>query len=575
MTPEELREIWSKKVRTPGQRAVEHHLYEAASSELVHQEGSSEGLSRLIDKQSAQPTVGGDDKLASSLKAISASATTALVTQRRLGRKDPTKEQLEFGKELTACVPGASERMEAAEKVEASSSKGDARAEAAIRGGVSERVAKKQLRSRRRAAADRQESSVALARARLDREAAADDEEKEEALTQPNQRKHPLPYWDVDEGLGELKYPEGTWICGRCGSYNGPSANYCEGWLKGEACGGTYYKDFQKWAPSQPAAKTTGEKKRTRHSKVVTKLEEILQQSSWNCEKCGKGNLAFRYKCYKCSRPRPKREFDSSDDEWCPQESAEASKASERFLEQKRELRLRGKRKRAGRRHKSKGSKKKRKSCARGPAAELAFRGSRAARKKRSKKKVRRHGWAVSRKARNKKAHADNGNGFPMGKLSFILAAFMAPVVRKVQLEVEEIVETSSAAFQVVIAESGEELASFIESGFGAARMLLIFLVCWWISRKVANSWVHMTHGNPAEPKLSSFDGNTSVWEVKGSKETHRVRISGNSPGCACRLFLSTGRCHHVEAAMEQRKKLTRDWKERSKRLHPGADGQR
>ena len=66
----------------------------------------------------------------------------------------------------------------------------------------------------------------------------------------------------------------------------------------------------------------------------------------------------------------------------------------------------------------------------------------------------------MSRRARNRRAHALNGNGFSFGsKATLVLAAFLAPVVRRVQLEMEEIVETGSEAFQVVIAEGGEELA--------------------------------------------------------------------------------------------------------------------
>jgi hypothetical protein len=97
----------------------------------------------------------------------------------------------------------------------------------------------------------------------------------------------------------------------------------------------------------------------------------------------------------------------------------------------------------------------------------------------------------VSLKVRNKKAHADNGNGLLANKLGLVIAAFLAPLVRKVQIEIEEIVETSSEAFQVVIAEGGEEVASFVETGFGSiGKVVLAVLACWWVSRKMANAWV-------------------------------------------------------------------------------------
>ena len=124
------------------------------------------------------------------------------------------------------------------------------------------------------------------------------------------------------------------------------------------------------------------------------------------------------------------------------------SMGNEEFLAQKKARKLRGHRKRAGRRHKSKGHKKKKRAESAGSAAGLAFRSPRATGRKRSTTKRRRSGWSVSRKVRNKKAHADNGNGLSANKLGLVIAAFLAPVVRKVQVEIEEIVETSSEAFR-------------------------------------------------------------------------------------------------------------------------------
>lgn len=189
-------------------------------------------------------------------------------------------------------------------------------------------------------------------------------------------------------------------------------------------------------------------------------------------------------------------------------------------------------------------------------AVKSTVRGLRATRKKRLRKKTKRQGWALSRRARNRRAHALNGNGFSFGsKATLVLAAFLAPVVRRVQLEMEEIVETGSEAFQVVIAEGGEELASFIETVFSTARFAIVGLVFWWVSRKVANVMMHMAHGN-ATPRLVQFDGNVSTWEVKGTRGVHRVRIAGRAPGCACREFLRTGTCDHVEVALAAHKKL-------------------
>ena len=66
--------------------------------------------------------------------------------------------------------------------------------------------------------------------------------------------------------------------------------------------------------------------------------------------------------------------------------------SNEEFLAQKKARKLRGHCKRAGRRHKSKGHKKKKRAESAGSAAGLAFRSPRATRRKRSTKKRRRSG---------------------------------------------------------------------------------------------------------------------------------------------------------------------------------------
>ena len=134
-----------------------------------------------------------------------------------------------------------------------------------------------------------------------------------------------------------------------------------------------------------------------------------------------------------------------------------------------------------------------------------------------------------------------NGNGFSFGsRATLVLAAFLAPVVRRVQLEMEEIVETGSEAFQVVIAEGGEELASFIETAFSAARFAIVGLTFWWVSRKVANVMMHMAHGN-ATPRLVQFDGSISTWEVKGREALIGLGSRGNLPGVLAGSFFAQG----------------------------------
>ena len=72
----------------------------------------------------------------------------------------------------------------------------------------------------------------------------------------------------------------------------------------------------------------------------------------------------------------------------------------------------------------------------------------------------------------------------------------------------------------------------------------------------MANAWVHMTNGNSMEPRLLSFDGTSSTWQVRGTKKDHRVRVSGNSSGCACRQYLASGTCDHVASAVAAHRKM-------------------
>ena len=57
------------------------------------------------------------------------------------------------------------------------------------------------------------------------------------------------------------------------------------------------------------------------------------------------------------------------------------------------------------------------------------------------------------------------------------------------------------------LAEGGDEVASFVETGFRIGKVVLAVLACWWVFRKIANSWVHMTNGSSMERRLLSFDG--------------------------------------------------------------------
>ncbi|CAL1170400.1 unnamed protein product [Cladocopium goreaui] len=446
MTAEELREVWAEPRRHPGQRLIETTLAAAATSELTYQYGSAGGLTSLVEKQQERPTAGGEDELQRRLRVIAGSATVSAAVRKRSGRDEAAGEAQDYGRDVAEASAETSARLAAARAsgpTRAPVPNADSRFAAGLRAEEPVRKLKKQLRSRLRAKDHRKGVQLGDAQRRLAAPAAVAPRLAVGAA------------WNTDDGLGELTYKAGSWVCRLCGTVSPPDANECVGWVSGSQCTGTYDRDCRRLASARPAqsALPAAEKRKAKREAGVTKIEQILKEKSWDCDHCGKGNLSFRFKCYKCSYPRPSQQ-DSSEEE-VRQESEVVRKANEEFLAQKKALKLRGHRKRAGRRHKSEGHKKRERAGSAGSAAGLAFRSPRATRRKRSTKKRRRSGWSVSRKVRNKRAHADNGNGLSANKLGLVIAAFLAPVVRKVQIEIEEIVETSSEAFQVVIAEGG------------------------------------------------------------------------------------------------------------------------
>ena len=54
-----------------------------------------------------------------------------------------------------------------------------------------------------------------------------------------------------DDGLDDLPYEEGSWVCGACKTVNGPKLVRCEGWIKGERCG-ERWESMARYAKSGP-----------------------------------------------------------------------------------------------------------------------------------------------------------------------------------------------------------------------------------------------------------------------------------------------------------------------------------
>ena len=216
-------------------------------------------------------------------------------------------------------------------------------------------------------------TKVNLARERLTRQAerlAREEAEEEQEGAGPQRRPPPPSSYEVDEGLDELMYEWGSWICGYCSSVNPPKAYACQSYYQGEECQGTYEYNFAGWAPSKEPRQKTAKKQK------MTLLEEQLLKESWTCSRCSAGNLVYRVKCFKCSLKRPEPEGDASsgsEDDYRPRRTAATEEAAEAFLRSRQDLGLRKHRKRGGTRHKKKTKKVKKRL-----AAGSAFRGPRA-----------------------------------------------------------------------------------------------------------------------------------------------------------------------------------------------------
>ena len=74
----------------------------------------------------------------------------------------------------------------------------------------------------------------------------------------------------------------------------------------------------------------------------------------------------------------------------------------------------------------------------------------------------------------------------------------------------------------------------------------------------MANRLAHIVHGNVSMPtKLIEMKGNETTWEVTGSRGKHVVWLKIGSPrqsACACKGYISSGTCGHIQCAVEQAK---------------------
>ena len=490
--------------------------------------------------------------LESQVKVISTSATSSTALRRRAGSDDDCEDTAHaYGKAVAGEYPEAKERLEVAEGLNPASGSRDSRYDAGLRAGVSAKVLKKQERSRKRATAHREVTKVNLARERLTRQAerlAREEADEEQEGAGPQRRPPPPSSYEVDEGLDELMYEWGSWICGYCSSVNPPKAYACQSYYQGEECQGTYEYNFAGWAPSKEPRQKTAKKQK------MTLLEEQLLKESWTCSRCSAGNLVYRVKCFKCSLKRPEPEGDASsgsEDDYRPRRTAATEEAAEAFLRSRQDLGLRKHRKRGGTRHKKKTKKvkkrlaagsafrgpravvgghsafraKRKRSSAGWPAAERASSRSRAVRPKRSKKKLRRASWARSRKSRNRSMHAMNGNS--LGAKQFLAACsclLAIPVIR----ETDEVIGVASEAVQDIILEGGNQIRETMTTVSMTCQVVTI----WFIAMKILNWMQRCRNGNTVvtEAKLVHLDG-----DLRRPRTQHAERCVPHA--CSARVF--------------------------------------
>eukprot|EP00435_Cladocopium_sp_Y103_P068284 s758_g31.t1 len=175
------------------------------------------------------------------------------------------------------------------------------------------------------------------------------------------------------------------------------------------------------------------------------------------------------------------------------------------------------------------------------------------------KKAYRQLGVSEEHYRRNKLQHILMGNWY----LKAALLAATLPLVWKTEQEAGEVLDSISSFGTRVIFEIEETTAQTIQvTGLivKAALWSLGLMVMWFVGRMVSNRLNRAYHGNTMPAKLLEMkaDGQTS-WEVTGSKGQHVVWIRLTPPhqsACACRAFIGSGTCGHIDAAVDQAKSM-------------------
>ena len=341
----------------------------------------------------------------------------------------------------------------------------------------------------------------------------------------------------------------GSWVCVNpdCRNVNGPGVTECP------LCK-SLFRDSVEWA-SDLDRKIKRREKQREQARVQTLLARALSEACWTCQRCNEENLVSRWKCYRCSKPRPSRMEthgeESSDDE-------EREKAIQKTL---KDLPGSRKRKRGGVKH------KKKKVCRCGRTHHVQRKhsthrvGNRAFflwLQRKMEEKVSR-GYFVPRTTRNRVAHALNGNTHVL--LKALAVATIVPLAWRAEQEGEMVLESISAMTVRVIeeVEGGTVTAVQTATRVVASAVLAVgAVILWYLGSAMANRLAHIVHGNVSMPtKLIEMKGNETTWEVTGSRGKHVVWLKVGSPrqsACACKGYISSGTCGHIQCAVEQAK---------------------
>ena len=561
---ERLARAWSRKAQKGGVRAVEQALAAATAREIRDGLTMSSQAATLAQNSSdgSQASGAREERLAGLIKASAEAYASNKVLRARLGAEQvkagekpaydyaaDMSELREEGRDRRSLAIAVAERSRKPSAApEGKDSRHTAALEAKAAGESSKSYARlaDEARSRVRAAQHRKlRAEPREAQKRL---------EREEARLQEGASSHRLArgsQWAPDEGLEELEYPWGSWVCTGCTTVNKPDSWYCEGYVKGERCGNPF---TGKWAPSKKVP--TKAEKEQRQSKFKSQLARALALAKWECWRCWNANVVSRRKCWKCSAPRPAepRGDDSSDT---------SSDRGERIAQSLKSLGGRRKRKRGGQKHKPGRKKACRcgKSHRRGRATPRVRSGKKAGIAVLAIQQITRW-WAlhVPRKNRNKLQHTKFGNGslsLGVGQVAkLLLLAGLVPLAWRAEQEAEEVITAVSEVTQQTIVEL-EGLSTDLIRMFGriAAVGLLTIgaVILWFLARAAANRAMRTVHGNTTLPcRLLEYKEGNSMWQVQGSKNAHNVWVSASGQAaCACRGFLAEGVCGHTESALD------------------------